>query len=66
MYSAAANVNDARRAERLPGHQCLDYLVKRPLINKKSVAETKVVLHTSHTILCYFRSQRRLIARIDS
>ena len=25
MYSAAANVNDARRAERLPGHQCFDY-----------------------------------------
>lgn len=22
MYSAATNVNDARRAERLPGHQC--------------------------------------------
>ena len=25
MYSAATNVNDARRAERLPGHQCFDY-----------------------------------------
>lgn len=25
-------VNEARRAKRLPGHQCLDYLVKRPLI----------------------------------
>lgn len=24
-YSAATNVNDARRAERLPGHQCFDY-----------------------------------------
>ena len=24
MYSAATNVNDARRAERLPGHHCLD------------------------------------------
>ena len=22
MHSAAANVNDARRAKRLPGHQC--------------------------------------------
>ena len=22
MYSAATNVNDARRAKRLPGHQC--------------------------------------------
>ena len=32
MYSAATNVNDARRTIRLSGHQCLDYLVKRPLI----------------------------------
>ena len=32
MYRDAANVNEARRAKRLPGHQCLDYLVKRPLI----------------------------------
>lgn len=31
-YSAATNVNGARRAKWLPGHQCLDYLVKRPLI----------------------------------
>ena len=23
-YSAATNVNDARRAERLPGHQCFE------------------------------------------
>ena len=32
MYSDATNVNEARRAIRLPGHQCFDYLVKRPLI----------------------------------
>ena len=25
MYSAATNVNDARRAKRLPRHQCFDY-----------------------------------------
>ena len=31
-YSAATNVNGARRAKWLLGHQCLDYLVKRPLI----------------------------------
>ena len=31
-YSAATKVTGARRAKWLPGHQCLDYLVKRPLI----------------------------------
>ena len=35
-YSAATNVNDARRAERLPGHQCLNYLFKRPLIQNSA------------------------------
>ena len=30
--SRCCYVNEARRAKRLPGHQCLDYLVKRPLI----------------------------------
>lgn len=25
LYSAATIVNDARRADRLPGHQCFDY-----------------------------------------
>lgn len=36
-HSATTNANDARRTERLPGHQCLDYLVKRPLIKNRGL-----------------------------